>query len=115
MLEYLNYGALGVLGFLLFAGLLLDSGMKKKSIGLHTLILICIGLIFFSAFHEKSTAQKNINDFKNKNATLKCMSGGGLYVSADTYRVSLDDGWQVDKNHFIKESFVIGANKCERW
>lgn len=115
MLEYFNYGALGIFGFFLLIIFLIDSNRKKKSIGLYTVILICIGLIFYSAYDEYSTALKNINDFKNKNAALKCVSGGGLYASADTYRVSLDDEWYIDKDYFIKESFMVSANKCERW
>ena len=71
--------------------------------------------MFFSAYDEHSTGLENINDFKNKKATLKCVSGGGLYTSPNTYRVSLDDGWQVDKDYFIKESFMVRADKCERW
>jgi hypothetical protein len=107
MTEYFNYGALGIFGFFLLIIFLIDSSRKEKSIGLYTVILICIGLIFFDAYNQHSTALKNINDFKNKNATLKCVSGGGLYASADTYRVSLDDGWSLDKDYFNKESFMV--------
>ncbi len=116
MFEYLNYGALGVFGlfaFILFIANLLNK--KEKYTGLYLLLFILIGLVLLDAYNEHTTALKNINDFKNKNITLKCASGGGLYSAADTYRVSLDDGWRLDKNYFIKESFMVRANKCERW
>jgi len=115
MFEYLNYGALGIFGFLGIITILININSKKSPIGLYSILLILVGLIFFSAYDERLTALKNINEFKNKNAILKCVSGGGLYTKADTYRVSLDDGWQVDKDYFIKESFMVRANKCEKW
>jgi len=116
MFEYLNYGALGVFGFLVFIIFIVDSFSKKeRATGLYILLFTCIGLIFIDAYNNHSTALKNISDFKTKNTTLKCISGRGLYTKADTYRVSLDDGWKLDKDYFIKESFMVRANKCERW
>jgi hypothetical protein len=79
------------------------------------MISLCIGLLFYSAYSEHSTALENINNFKNKNVVLKCMSGGGFYSSSDSYRVSLSEGWKVSKNYFVKESFMVPASKCERW
>ena len=71
-------------------------------------------LFLFDAYDTQKTTLKNISDFKN-NALLKCESGGGLYSSANTFRVSKQDGWILDNNHFIKESFVLLAQGCERW
>lgn len=116
MSEYLNYGALGVLGFMTAAIFVIDYNSEEgKSIGIYILLSICLGLLLFDANDSHTTVLKNISDFKNKNATLKCTSGGGLYSSANTYRVALDDGWKVNKDYFIKESFMVRANKCERW
>lgn len=115
MFEYLNYGALGIFGFLGIITILININSKKSPIGLYSILLMLVGLIFFSAYDEHSTALENIIDFKNKNITLKCTSGGGLYSSANTYKVSLNDGWQLDKNYFIKESFMVRVSKCERW
>ncbi len=115
MFEYFNYGALGVFSFLGVLATLMNINSKKSLIGFYSILLISVGLIFFSAYDEHSTAIENLNNFKKNNATLKCISGGGLYTKADTYRVSLDDGWKVDKDYFIKESFMVRANKCERW
>ena len=115
MFEYLNYGALSVLSSLGVLTIVIGLNNKKTPAVLYSMILISTGLVFYNAHYEHSRVLKNINDFKNKNATLKCISGGGLYARADTYRVSLDDGWQVDKDYFIKESFMVRADKCERW
>ena len=116
MFEYLNYGALGALGFMIFIIFVANLVSEKKMfIGSYILLFICIGLLFLEAYDKHTTALTNISDFKNKNVALKCISGGGLYTSADTYRVSLDDGWKVDKDYFIKESLAVRANKCERW
>ena len=116
MFEYLNYGALsvfGLFGFILFITNLLNN--KEKFTGLYLLLFILIGLVLLDAYNKHTTALKNISDFKNKNITLKCVSGGGLYTSADTYRVSINDGWRLDKDYFIKDSFMVRANNCESW
>lgn len=115
MSEYLNYGALGAFTFLALAIMLLNYLNKESFIGLYTMVAICIGFILFDANSEHKTALKNISDFKHKRAVLKCVSGGGLYSLANTYRVSIDDGWSVDKDYFIKDSFMVRANKCESW
>ena len=115
MLEYLNYGGLGVFVFLIITMIILGHMNKRIPIASYIFLLVIIGAFLFMANDEYMTAQQNINDFKNQNATLKCVSGGGLYTSADTYRVSLNDGWILDKNYFIKESLMVAAHKCERW
>ncbi len=115
MLEYLNYGGLGVFVFIAISMIIIGHMEKRIPMGSYILLLTSIGAFLFMANDEYTTAQQNINDFKNKNATLKCMSGGGLYTSADTYRVSLNDGWTLDKNYFIKKSLMVAAHKCERW
>lgn len=115
MFEYLNYGTLGFLGFIGLSAFVVNYNSKKSPVGFYTIILILSGLIFYDSYSKHSSAVQNISDFKSKKVVLKCKSGGGLYASADTYRVSLDDGWYVDKDYFIKESFMVRANKCERW
>lgn len=115
MLEYLNYGGLGAYVFIAISMIILGHMKKTIPVFSYILLLTSIGGFLYMANDEYTTAMQNIDDFKNKNATLKCMSGGGLYTSADTYKVSLNDGWTLDKNYFIKESLMVAANKCERW
>ena len=115
MLEYLNYGGLGVFSFMAITMIILGHSSEKAPLGSYVFLLVSVGAFLFVADYEYTTTQQNINDFKNNNATLKCMSGGGLYTSADTYRVSLNDGWSLDKNYFVKESLMVAAHKCERW
>ena len=86
MFEYFNYGALGVFSFLGVLATLMNINSKKSLIGFYSILLISVGLIFFSAYYEYSTAIENINNFKKNNATLKCISGGGLYTKADPKR-----------------------------
>lgn len=115
MSEYLNYGALGAFTFLAIVTIFLSFASKESHIGFLIIVSICIGFILFDANSEHKTALKNISDFKHKGAVLKCISGGGLYTLANTYKVSIDDGWSVDKDYFIKDSLVVRANKCESW
>ena len=115
MLEYINYGGLSIIVFLAIIMIIIGHIGKKTPVGSYIFLLASVGAFLFMANSEYTTALHNINDFKNKNATLKCISGGGFYTSADTYRVSLNDGWTLDKNYFIKESLMVAAHKCERW
>lgn len=114
MFEYLNYGALGVVGFLFIIFLGVSLASKEKSFGIYFLFIFLFSLIILDANSQYNTAKSNIKEFK-KGYTLKCYSGGGLYSSANTYRVELDDGWKANKDYFTKESFMVRANKCERW
>ena len=114
MNEYINYGALSVVIFISLALIATEFNNKKKSTTTYIILVIMISLLLFDAYDTQETTLKNISDFKN-NAILKCESGGGLYSSANTFRVSKQDGWVVDNNHFIKESFMIHAKGCERW
>ena len=70
MFEFLNYGALSILGSLGVATIVIGLNSKKSPVGLYTIVLISIGLVFLSAYNEHSTVLENINDFKNKKATL---------------------------------------------
>ncbi|ADN08214.1 hypothetical protein [Sulfurimonas autotrophica] len=115
MLEYLNYGGLGIFVFIAIIMIIMGHMEKRTPVGSYIFLLTSISAFLFMANNEYTTALQNINDFKNQNATLKCVSGGGLYTSADTYRVSLNDGWSLDKNYFIKESFMVDADKCEKF
>lgn len=115
MSEYLNYGALGVFIFFAIVVFFINYASKESHIGFLIIVAICIGFILFDANSQHKTALKNVSDFKNKRAVLKCISGGGLYSSANTYKVSIDDGWSVDKDYFIKDSLMVRANKCESW
>ena len=114
MSEYLNYGALGLIVFIGLIVIIMHISSKEMPIFFYILLSIMLGLLFTDAYTKNSTAIKNIKDFKNNKVVLKCISGG-IYNSADRYRVSIKDGWSVDKHYFIKDSLVIGASSCERW
>ena len=114
MLEYFNYGGFTVFTLLAIVMLIVDSD-KKKRVPLYIFLLVSVTAFLLLANYEYTTAQQNINNFKNKNTTLKCMSGGGIHSVSSTYRVSLNNGWQIDKEYFIKDSLAVRINRCERW
>ncbi|MDQ7060039.1 MAG: hypothetical protein Q9M43_02510 [Sulfurimonas sp.] len=115
MLEYLNYGALGLVGGLGFMIVLMHIFTAKAPYGLYIGILILLGLSYSEANDRYSTAIQSIDDFKNQNYILRCSSGGGLYSAGNSYRVSLKEGWLNDKHYFFKDSLSVRASSCERW
>lgn len=76
------------------------------------LISILFGFIFvlllLEAYSCYSDAKKSMKYFQDGN-TLICLSGGGLYSSASRYSTSKQEGWQLQKNYFKKDSLLIGA------
>lgn len=112
MLEYLNYGALGFIGFIIILTHIIS---KERPLGMYTILIILLGMSFYDANSKYSTALQNIQDFTNQNHTLKCISGGGLYSAGNSYRVSISHGWEVDKHYFIKDSLSVAASSCQRW
>jgi len=114
MSEYINYGALSVVMFISLALIAIEFNNKQKSTTTYIILSIMISLLLFDAYDTQKTTLKNISDFKN-NAILKCESGGGLYSSANTFRVSKQDGWEMDKEYFTKSSVMVLIYKCEEW
>jgi len=117
MYEYINYGGLIFLLFILLIIFLTDrtKKQKKSSWGFYSLLMILIGLLLLDANHKATTATDNMYSFTNRNLSLKCMVGGGLYSASNKYRVSKSDGWYLEKGYFIKDSLIIDASRCERW
>jgi len=114
MEEYLNYGALIIMTIVLVANIIIAVVAKTNGIFFSIIILGIIGYIFVDANNQFETAKSNTKVFQ-KGAVLKCHSGGGLYSGAETYRVSIKDGWEFDKEYFVKDSISIRVNKCEGW
>lgn len=114
MSEYLNYPALGIGLFLAIVMIVIDFNEKKVSVGMYILLTIYFSLGFYAGYDNYANNLKNISDFKN-NAVLKCISGGGLYSSANTFKVSKEDGWEMDKEYFTKGSVMVLIYKCEEW
>ena len=81
---------------------------RKSSINwdLRFLLLFAISLPFLLVYYQNSIGLENIQSIKNGNK-LKCIAG------LNSYRVSTQDGWSIDKNYFVKESVLIRADKCE--
>ena len=94
---------------LLLATFLLSAKKKGSEKGYLTVwVLLILIIINISApLHEASCAEDYINEFSRGNS-LTCKN------SRDQYRVSMKDGWEVDKNYFIKESLMIRADMCEK-
>lgn len=109
MFEYFNTAALIVILVIGLPTLLIP---KQKEWFLKSLVILCLLLLFIDAYGENRDANESMSDFKNGN-TIKCMSGGGAYSSADIYSVSKNEGWRLENKYFIKESLMIKANNCE--
>ena len=95
---------------LLATFLLSASGKRKKSekgylIEWVLLILIIINIAY--PLHEASCTEDNLKEFAQG-------SGFTCKNSSNNYRVSKQDGWEVDKSYFVKESLMIRADMCER-
>lgn len=116
MSMYLNYGALTLLGIMLLIIYLVRKFEKKRGgNGYYITLWIMVIGIFLDAYYSNYRANKNIDNFLNKEQTLKCVSGRGLYNPGSTYKVAHKDGWRVSKHFFTKNSFSINASKCEAW
>ncbi len=68
---------------------------------------VLIGVVFIDALFSKLTAEGNIKSYMEFKV-LRCKN------DSSKYRVSKQDGWEVDGFYFIKDSLMIRANKCER-
>ena len=110
MFEYMNYNALIFFGVFFVFPILL---FKVKEPLMILSVVVLIGLIFWDAYNSYTTAQESKAYFKG-GTSLKCISGGGLYSSANEYRVSKKNGWKMEGDYFIKDSLMIRANKCEK-
>jgi hypothetical protein len=117
MFDYINYGGLGVMLFLAVIIAFSDSIGKDKTVswGFYIILMILVGVLLFEGNSKYTTSLDNIDKFQNKNATLKCIVGGGMYSSSNKYRVSQKDGWTLDKRYFIKDSLMVKASRCEEW
>ena len=69
-------------------------------------LLFAISLPLFYMYDANITVLNNIQSVKN-GSKLRCEAGDNNYI------VSIKDGWEIDKNYFLKESLLIRADKCE--
>jgi len=95
-----------------------STGKKKKSKQLQSskkssakyywfaYVLFIAAVIFFQADSSMTQAKENIKEFRGAKV-LRCTN------DSSTYRVSKQDGWEVDGFYFIKDSLMIRADKCE--
>ena len=111
---YLNYGAIIFMTIVLVANIIIEILAKTNGIFFSILITGMIGYMFIAANNQFETAKSNTKEFQT-GAVLKCHIGGGLYSGSETYRVSIKDGWEYDKEYFVKDSISIRVNKCEGW
>jgi hypothetical protein len=115
MFEYINYGALILSGlmFIIYLSLVL-SDKKENSSLLNVLFAFMFVFIFIGAYYDYRTVELNTKRF-TQGYVFKCHSGGGLYSSANSYKVSLADAWKVEKGYFTKEAFMVRIEDCEKW
>ena len=61
--------------------------------------------VIIDANSNEKLVYKNIDSFTD-NHVLYCKEQGSKY------RISIKDGWAIDKNAFYKDSLMIRADKC---
>ena len=110
-LEFIDLQLIIFSVLLLFASFLVSAGGKRKSSEkgyfIEWVLLILIIINIANPIYNASCAEDNKNEF-SKGSRFTCKNSG------DLYRVSKKDGWEVDKNHFVKESLMIRADMCEK-
>lgn len=114
MFEYINWPILILVTFIFIIILIAESNSKKRSFGIYILISLTLISIFVAAMKEASDVEENIDSFK-AGKVLKCLSGGSAYSQGEYYKVSNEDGWKLYKEEFVKDSLVVGPNRCEEW
>lgn len=117
MFEYLNYGGLYTVVFVLLVSILVHRGSKDSDGGVYFIYIlgfIMLVLLFFDANTKHNDAKSNIKEF-HRGQSLRCHSAGGLYSSGERYKVSEENGWTLDKNYFTKDSLAVEVHKCEKW
>ena len=113
MSEYFNFGGLSIVVIINMAVFILNAFTKESSPFIYFLLLLMYGSLFFDANDKYKAADENMRLFQ-AGITLKCFGGGGIYSSANYFKVSIEDGWELDKKYFIKDSLMISVEKCEK-
>lgn len=111
----MNTGMYWITGILVCITLIANIATKKnhgKPYFINFMIVLLVIATFYDTYDHYTRATNNMKHFKS-NHTLKCHSGGGMYSSSNTYRVSAKNAWELDANYFIKDSLMIRANNCE--
>lgn len=109
MFEYFNSELLKIMVFAVLVLLVFEfSRYRPKSLKRNMTIYISliIATIFFNTYYNAHTVQSNRDAF-SKGHTLQC------YEASSNYRVSISDGWEIDKQWFVKESLMIRCDNCE--
>lgn len=106
--EIIVASVFSILFSIFLLGLLRSISKNRTTWYLKILFLFAILLPFVQMYDSYTTASENIQSLK-KGVTLKCT------LKDNSYHVSTKDGWQVDKEYFVKESFMVRADRCERW
>jgi len=114
MFEYINYGALVLIIFMLLISFIPNKDKRRGMSWVTKGLFVILAGILFEGYYQNVSGITNLKDYKRGN-TLKCISGAGVYTKATEYSVSKSDGWSIDKNYFIKDSFMIDSTKCEKW
>ena len=113
MFEYINMGVVILSGIFIFLSIgpyiltvdKTDVESKKSHRSNGFTILVALMAPFLFSAYTKSHVVENIKLFQ-ENRTLKCSS----YF--DKHMVSLESGWSVYDDGFLKDSLLIRADRC---
>jgi len=109
MFEYFNSELLKIMVFAVVVLFVFElSRYRPKSLKRNMTIYasLIVAAIFFSTYYNAHTAKNNRDAFSSGH-TLKCAE------LLNNYRVSISDGWEIDKQWFVKESLMIRCDNCE--
>lgn len=117
MFEYINPGAVIISGIVLFLHIGIftlsleiknTKGKAQKSNKFSSFVIIVVLVAPFAlSSYTNFTILENIEVFNNSKS-LECHSGFNSYL------VSKDSGWEISKDSFLKDSFLIRADKCDQ-
>ena len=95
---------------LLLASLIASIGGRKSDVNFFMSWIFVLVIIFNIAnpIYTASCAEDNIKEF-SQGIGFTCKNSND-----NKYRISKQDGWEVDKSYFVKESLMIRADMCER-
>ena len=78
------------------------------------MLALVVFLMGIDANNKYNSAQKSMSLFK-KEYELKCRVTAGPHSSPSIYKVSINNGWEIDNKYFLKDSMAIRVEECEKW
>jgi len=105
MFEFIDLEMIKMDVFAIFAAFIIVGMFKdvRRALAIYFSILVLFNI--GSLYYMNKVAEENIQSFKTKKA-LQCTH------SDSEYKVSVNERWIIDGNHFIKDSLMIRADKC---